>query len=42
MKRLITIGFTLLAVLVLTGCETMQGVGRDLEKAGQAIEDAAK
>jgi predicted small secreted protein len=42
MKRLMAIGFTLVAVLVLTGCETMQGVGRDLEKAGQAIEDAAK
>ena len=42
MKRLMAIGLTLLAVLVLAGCETMQGVGRDLEKAGQAIEDAAK
>jgi predicted small secreted protein len=42
MKRLVAIGFTLMVVLVLTGCETMQGVGRDLEKAGQAIEDAAK
>ena len=42
MKRVMVIGLTLLAVLVLTGCETMQGVGRDLEKAGRAIEDAAK
>ena len=42
MKRLIAIGITLLAVFVLAGCETMQGVGRDLEKAGRAIEDAAK
>ena len=26
----------------LTACSTMKGVGQDLQKAGQAIEDAAK
>ena len=42
MKRLMSIGFTPLAGLMLAGCQTMRGVGRDLEKAGRAIEDAAK
>lgn len=27
---------------VLTGCNTVQGVGRDIERAGNAIERAAK
>lgn len=39
----------ILGVLVMTvalsgltiGCETMEGAGRDLEKAGDKIEDAA-
>ena len=31
----------LLALLVLTACNTIAGVGRDVEAAGDAIEDAA-
>ncbi|MBK9440183.1 MAG: entericidin A/B family lipoprotein [Comamonadaceae bacterium] len=31
--------FTLLA---LTGCNTFKGVGQDIQKAGSAIEGAAK
>ncbi|BFM04840.1 entericidin A/B family lipoprotein [Halioxenophilus aromaticivorans] len=33
------------AVIVLaglTGCETTEGVGRDIQNAGEAIEDAAE
>ena len=26
----------------LTGCETTEGVGRDIQNAGEAIEDAAE
>lgn len=33
---------TMLAGLMLAGCNTVQGVGRDIEKGGQAIEKAAK
>lgn len=33
---------TLLSFAVLTGCNTMQGVGKDLEKAGEKIEKSAK
>jgi predicted small secreted protein len=34
--------FTLSLVLTLTGCNTVQGVGQDVQKAGQVLEDAAK
>ena len=30
------------AVLVLAGCNTMEGVGKDVKKGGEAIEKAAK
>lgn len=35
---------TLLAAVafVLAGCNTVKGVGQDVQKAGSAIEDAAK
>jgi len=29
----------LLAALSMTGCNTLEGVGRDFEQAGQAIQD---
>ncbi|WP_300317261.1 entericidin A/B family lipoprotein [Idiomarina sp.] len=29
------------AVFGLTACETIEGAGRDLEKAGEAIQDEA-
>jgi predicted small secreted protein len=31
----------LLAVLMLAGCNTMEGMGKDIQKGGQAIEKAA-
>ncbi len=30
------------AMLVVVGCNTVKGVGQDLQKAGETIEDAAK
>ena len=30
------------ALLALTGCNTVQGMGKDIEKAGQAIEKSTK
>jgi entericidin B len=33
---------TLTAVLVLSGCNTVEGVGKDLKQGGAAIERAAK
>lgn len=31
-----------LASLLTTGCNTMNGAGKDIEKAGDKIQDAAK
>ena len=30
------------SLLALTGCNTVKGVGQDIQKAGSAIEGAAK
>ena len=32
----------LAAAFLLAGCNTLQGIGKDVQKAGSAIEDAAK
>ncbi|HQR52572.1 MAG TPA: entericidin A/B family lipoprotein [Burkholderiales bacterium] len=37
--RLIAIA---LAAIVLAGCNTMEGAGRDIERGGEKIQDAAK
>ena len=29
-------------VFVLTGCNTVQGIGQDIQKGGQVLEGAAK
>jgi predicted small secreted protein len=31
-----------MAALALAGCNTMQGIGKDVQKAGEKIEDASK
>ena len=31
----------LIVILTLAGCETMGGAGRDIEHAGDAVQDAA-
>ena len=41
MKRAVSF-IALACALALTGCNTMYGVGKDLEKAGEAISGAAK
>lgn len=42
MKRWGIFGLVLLIMAGLGGCETMQGLGRDISKAGEKIEGAAK
>ena len=32
----------IVAVLSLVGCNTLRGVGQDIQKAGEKIEDVAK
>jgi len=37
MKKMVTIVFVLMGV-VFAGCNTVQGIGKDVEKAGEAIQ----
>lgn len=39
MKQVVAI---LLATLALAGCNTLEGIGKDVQKGGKAIEKAAK
>jgi len=39
MKKLIA---SLAVLLLLTGCNTVAGMGKDIQKAGDSIEGAAK
>ncbi len=39
MKKLFAL---LIALVVLAGCNTVQGIGKDVQKAGSAVEGAAK
>ena len=38
----ITVFVLAVCALVLVGCNTVEGMGKDLKKAGQEIEKAAK
>jgi entericidin B len=42
MTRLIVAIVAALLSLGLAGCNTLKGMGQDLQKAGQSIENAAK
>lgn len=42
MKNLLKPFAALLVLLALAGCNTMAGVGRDVEKVGDKIEDTAE
>lgn len=39
MKKLLSL---LVAVVALAGCNTIQGIGKDIEKGGEAIQKAVK
>jgi entericidin A len=36
------VGLTLSVLLGTVGCNTIQGIGKDVKKAGEVVEDAAK
>jgi predicted small secreted protein len=40
MKRVLIV-LLLVACLILSGCNTMKGLGKDLKRAGEKLEDAA-
>lgn len=43
MKRMtVTVLAALSAMILLAGCNTMEGVGKDIKKGGEAIEKAAE
>ncbi|MBC7436302.1 MAG: entericidin A/B family lipoprotein [Bdellovibrionales bacterium] len=42
MKTRIASLFAITFVLALAGCNTVKGAGQDIQKAGSAIEDAAR
>lgn len=41
LKKLIAATSCAFVVLLLTGCNTVQGLGKDIEKAGEKTQDAA-
>jgi len=41
LKRLFSVALLLAAIVTLPACNTMEGAGRDIERAGDKIEDAA-
>ncbi len=41
MRRLLAL-LLLLAVIALSGCETIKGMGRDIQHAGEALEDSVR
>lgn len=41
-SSLLALAFSLLCAFAFTGCNTMKGVGKDTERVGEKIQDAAK
>jgi entericidin B len=42
MNKCLAILATIIAVVTLSACNTVEGVGKDIKKGGEAIEKAAK
>ena len=42
MKKYILLALPLASLLSLTACNTIQGIGKDIEKGGEAIQRATK
>jgi predicted small secreted protein len=42
LNKICTMVFMLVMVCAVTGCNTMEGIGKDIQKAGETIEGAAK
>ena len=42
MKKLVFVFFVIVTAVSLSACNTVSGLGKDIEKGGQAIERAAK
>ena len=42
MKKLLVLAAFAFSFVVLSGCNTIAGMGQDIQKGGEKIEDAAK
>ncbi len=42
MKKLLLATFAVMSVPMLTACNTVEGVGKDVEASGEAVQGAAK
>ncbi|MCA0327667.1 MAG: entericidin A/B family lipoprotein [Proteobacteria bacterium] len=42
LKKLAALLGTAMVLATLTACNTVEGVGKDVQKAGNAVEDAAR
>ncbi|QEW08194.1 entericidin A/B family lipoprotein [Nitrincola iocasae] len=42
MKKQSIVFLLLMVAFVLSGCNTVEGVGKDVQRGGEAVEDAAK
>ncbi|KGK42799.1 entericidin [Nitrincola sp. A-D6] len=42
MKKQSIVFLLLMAAFVLSGCNTVEGVGKDVQRGGEALEDAAQ
>lgn len=41
MKKLLAL-YALLAIAALSGCNTMEGMGKDIERGGEKLQDSSK
>ncbi|WP_101046598.1 entericidin A/B family lipoprotein [Macromonas nakdongensis] len=42
MKQTFVLLLTVLGLVALTGCNTVAGIGKDVQRGGQVLQDAAK
>ncbi len=42
MKKIIMMSVALFAAMLLSGCNTVAGIGKDFEKLGEKVQDASK
>ncbi len=42
MKKILMMSIATVTALLLTGCNTVAGIGKDVEKLGEKVQDASK
>ncbi|HZX32611.1 MAG TPA: entericidin A/B family lipoprotein [Rhodocyclaceae bacterium] len=41
MKKIVSVFFAIAAIVSLSACNTVQGIGKDIEKGGEALQRAS-